>query len=117
MIRLAHRDALAGESRAPVSAAPPRTSAGGGAAVSLPSPDGPPDAAERERRSHIRRWAAFMIVHLERAEHEHARHYGYVEALERLRVLIDRELAAARATDSRGGAPAASPPTHDQEER
>lgn len=105
MIRLAHRDALAGESRAPVSAASPPARTGGGAAVAFPSPGEPPDTAERERRSHIRRWATFMIVHLERSEHEHAPHYGYVEALERLRELIDRELAAA------------SPPTHDQEER
>lgn len=49
------------------------------------------DAAERERRSHIRRWAKFMIIHLERTEFD-GYDYTYPEALERLKELIDREL-------------------------
>ncbi len=46
---------------------------------------------EQERRRHIRQWARLMIVHLERSDFD-ANHYSYVETLERLRELVDREL-------------------------
>lgn len=49
------------------------------------------NAAERERRGHIRHWAVFMIMHLEGRDGEMPR-YTYAESLERLRELIDREL-------------------------
>ena len=99
MVRLVQRDALAGAADLRQSAA-----LGSGptdpaeAAVSL-SPERL-DAAERERRSHIRRWAAMMITHLERSEFDDARHYGYEEALERLQALIARELDEVRGTRS-----------------
>ena len=57
-------------------------------------------SSERERRSHIRRWAAMMITHLERSEFDDARHYGYEEALERLQALIARELDEVRGNRS-----------------
>jgi hypothetical protein len=102
MVRIALRNDLSG-SPLPSAASSPVLS-GEGAAVRIHPLDAPPApppdtsaAEERERRSHVRRWAAMMIVHLERSEHEHARHYGYVEALERLQALIERELESARA--------------------
>lgn len=57
------------------------------------------DREERERRSHIRRWAKFMIVHMERSEFD-GYDYTYTEALERLKALIDRELEKVRAMDA-----------------
>ena len=98
MVRFVQRDALAGAPGSRSSAALDAGSDPAGAAVSV-SPDRL-DAAERERRSHIRRWAALMIVHLERSEFDDARHYGYEEALERLQALIGRELEAVRGNHS-----------------
>ena len=98
MVRLVQRDALAGAPGfRPSAALDAGPSDPAEAAVSV-SPDRL-DAAERERRSHIRRWAALMIVHLERDEHDDARHYGYEEALERLQALIARELDEVRGKD------------------
>lgn len=57
-------------------------------------------ADERERREHIRRWAKFMIVHLERSDFDHVPQLDYEEALERLKALIERELQAARGGES-----------------
>lgn len=54
---------------------------------------------EQERRRHIRQWTRFMITHLERTEPEDVRHYSYIEALERLRELIDQELARVKEQD------------------
>ncbi|HEX2203672.1 MAG TPA: hypothetical protein VHG91_10255 [Longimicrobium sp.] len=54
-------------------------------------------ADERERREHIRRWAKFMIVHLERSDFDHVPHLTYEEALERLKALVERELRRASA--------------------
>ena len=42
------------------------------------------DREERERREHIRTWAKFMIVHLERSEFD-GFGYDYTETLERLK--------------------------------
>lgn len=53
------------------------------------------DREERERREHIRTWAKFMIVHLERSEFD-GFGYDYTETLERLKELLDREIARAR---------------------
>ena len=53
---------------------------------------------ERERREHIRRWARMMIVHLERSEFDN-RSEGYVPTLERLRDLLQREIARVRAEE------------------
>ena len=61
------------------------------------------DTAERERRSHIRRWAKMMIVHLERSEFD-TTYYSYTEALERLKELIERELEQARSADEAAAA-------------
>jgi hypothetical protein len=55
---------------------------------------------EHERRDHVRRWARMMIVHLERADF-YAPQDGYVPTLERLQALLQREIDAARAADSR----------------
>ena len=57
-------------------------------------------ADERERRDHIRRWARMMIVHLERTDFL-APQDGYVETLERLRELLQREIDSVRATEAR----------------
>lgn len=57
-------------------------------------------ADERERRDHVRRWARMMIVHLERADFL-APQDGYVETLERLRELLQREIDTVRAAESR----------------
>ena len=70
--------------------------------IRVPQPSGVPPAPgglpadERERRDHIRRWAKFMIVHLERSDFDHVPHLSYEESLERLKALIERELRAAR---------------------
>ena len=48
---------------------------------------------EEERRRHIRHWAMFMIMHLEGRESVAPR-YDVTAALERLRELIDHELAS-----------------------
>lgn len=66
----------------------------------LASASGGPAADERERREHIRRWAKFMIVHLERSDFDHVPQLGYEEALERLKELVERELRAARGGES-----------------
>lgn len=101
MVRIALRNDLPGSPLPSAASSPVRS--GEGAAVRIRPLDTPPapppdttEAEERERRSHIRRWAAMMIVHLERSEHEDARHYSYFEALERLQALIARELESAR---------------------
>ncbi len=102
MVRIAIQDAFEGSTLPSAASSPVRS--GEGAAIRIHPLDTPRaapapstiDAEERERRSHIRRWAAMMIVHLERSEHEHARHYSYFEALERLQALIARELESAR---------------------
>lgn len=57
-------------------------------------------ADERERRDHIRRWARMMIVHLERADF-YAPQEDYVDTLERLRSLLQREIDAVREPESR----------------
>ena len=57
-------------------------------------------ADERERRDHIRRWARMMIVHLERTDF-YAPQDGYVATLERLQHLLQREIDAVRAAESR----------------
>ena len=104
MVRIALRNDLPGSPTSSAASSP--VLSGEGAAIRIHPLDAPPtpppdrtEAEERERRSHIRRWAAMMIVHLERSEHEDARHYGYVEALERLQALIARELESARADE------------------
>jgi hypothetical protein len=56
-------------------------------------------AAERERRDHIRRWARMMIVHLERADF-YAPQDNYVATLERLQMLLQREIDAVREAES-----------------
>lgn len=102
MVRIALRNDPSGSPLPSAASSPVRS--GEGAAVRIHPLDAPPtppaadriDADERERRSHIRRWAAMMIVHLERSEHEDARHYSYFEALERLQELIARELETTR---------------------
>lgn len=53
------------------------------------------DREEKERREHIRTWAKFMIVHLERSEFD-GFGYTYTETLERLKELIDGELDRVR---------------------
>ena len=49
---------------------------------------------EQERRRHIRQWARFMISHLAECEPDETRHYTYRQALERLRDLVEDEIAA-----------------------
>lgn len=104
-----HRAAPERAARGPVSAAATHpVHAGSAAAVRIlppaaapePSPAQTPDAAERERRAHIRRWAKFMIVHLERSDFDQAPRYTYLEALERLKELLEGEIARARAADT-----------------
>ncbi len=67
------------------------------------------DRVDRERLQHIRRWAMFMIMHLEGRDSMPPR-WTAEEALERLRELIDRELRGlalaegqTAARDGRGG--------------
>jgi hypothetical protein len=57
-------------------------------------------ADERERRDHIRRWARMMIVHLERADF-HAPQEDYVDTLERLQQLLQREIDAVKEAERR----------------
>ncbi len=47
---------------------------------------------EQERRRHIRQWARFMISHLAECEPDETRHYDYLQALERLRDLLQDEI-------------------------
>ncbi|HEX6036931.1 hypothetical protein [Longimicrobium sp.] len=56
-------------------------------------------ADERERRDHIRRWARMMIVHLERTDFL-APQDDYVDTLERLRELLQREIDTVRAAEA-----------------
>jgi hypothetical protein len=56
-------------------------------------------ADEQERRDHIRRWARMMIVHLERADF-YAPQEDYVPTLERLQMLLQREIDAVREAES-----------------
>jgi len=104
MVRIALRNDPSGSPLPSAALSPVRSGEGAAPRIHpLDAPAAPPpdtsEAEERERRSHIRRWAAMMIVHLERSEHEDARHYGYVEALERLQALIARELESARTNE------------------
>ena len=102
-IRRTHR-VPAREAR-PLAAASAPAQSGAGAAVRVLVPRAPVARRgtpplpldERERRSHIRRWASLMIVHLERSDFDDARHYSYEEALERLKELVERELESVRA--------------------
>lgn len=49
---------------------------------------------KQERRRHIRQWARFMISHLAECEPDETRHYTYLQALQRLRDLVQVEIAA-----------------------
>jgi hypothetical protein len=63
------------------------------------TPGPPVEDREDERQRHIRHWAVLMIMHLEGRD-ELGRRYGFVEALEHLSKLINRELQSV--TDSVG---------------
>lgn len=58
---------------------------------------------EQERRRHIRQWARFMISHLAECEPDETRHYTYLQALERLRDLVQTEITAVKGSSSAEG--------------